>query len=346
MGNRRKFLFKEGTLFDALTGEILRSWIPVSETISHPDYSIQWQTREGKEYFLHEDEEGVILKVEGTQTFLTRSPIHLPDFKESGHPQLLRSLLHEVLINVVDGKPLTNFLVHTNPSYRDAAIICECLERTGNLHLVREWIASLREPFDYLDAGSREPDNIGQALFLVSLVGDKEHPLVSKALEAVEPFRKTDYIEGPTDSAQHPVYQTKWLKFGLRCLGLPDPYKIPVAFDPYSSVFWMDFRDIPNNGPPFSEKTKEALPYLAWAEAHFHGWDPPMPIAPKAYPLSWEVRSGWGGAQGMALVAKDFAEKEIVTPQARHAAEMILYFLDRAAGNITDRHDRHAQFMH
>jgi hypothetical protein len=336
MGNRRKFLYKGGTLFDALTGEILRSWSPINEYISPHEYCVRWQSREGKMYSIREDEEGVSLKVEGTQTFLTQGPIRLPDFKGSSHAQLLRVLLHEILINVLDGKPLTNFLVQSLPSYRDAAIICEVLNKTGNLHLVKEWLLGLDQPFDYLHG--KEPDNLGEALYLISLASDRFHPLVPIIHRSIETFRKTDYIEGRTEGGEHPVYQTKWLKFGLKSLGLPDEFKVPVAFDPYSSVFWMDYRDIGNNGPPFPEKIKESSPHLAWAEAHFHKWNPPMPTASRNYPLSWEVQTGQGYVHGMGLISPDLAGKEIITPHARHASEMMLYFLDKSPSETWGRH--------
>jgi hypothetical protein len=328
MGTRRKLLYKGGALYDALTGEILRSWNPIREQILPHEFKVTWQTREGRQYSLEEDEHAVTLKVEGTHTILTAAPVSMPGFQGCGHAAAMRVMLHEVLVNVVEGKPLTNLLVQASPTYRDAAVICEALRQTGNLDLVREWILGLSEPHDYAD-GLPEADNPGQALFLLSLVSDKEHPLVPGILEAAAALRKFDYIEGRTEGGEHPVYQTKWLKFGLKRLGLPDPYKFPLAFDPFSSVFWMDYRDIPNNGPPFPESLKEAAPHLAWAEAHFHGWDPPMPLPSKAYPLGWEVLdAGRPAPVGMAILDREMVERRIVTPHARHAAEMLLYLLD------------------
>jgi hypothetical protein len=230
MGNRRKLLYKAGALYDASTGELLRSWKATHEQIVPHEYAVKWQTRDGKQYAIREDETGVCLVVEGTRTYLTGNPLRLPDFKGSepglfgnSHAQLLRVLLHEVLINVLDGKPMSNFLVQHAPRYRDAAIICEALRRTGNLDLVKDWILGLREPFDLARDGEREPDNLGQALFLVSLVSDAGHPLVARVLEEAEAFRRTDYLDGRTDGAAHPVYQTKWLKYGLKSFGLPNP---------------------------------------------------------------------------------------------------------------------------
>jgi hypothetical protein len=51
---------------------------------------------------------------------------------------------------------------------------------------------------------------------LLSLFAGADHPLAGRVLAAVRQFEKDDYICGPTDFAQHPVYQTRWLKFGRR----------------------------------------------------------------------------------------------------------------------------------
>lgn len=330
MGNRRKLLYKAGALYDALTGELLRSWNPVHEQFLPHEYTVKWQSRENRVYSIREDETGVCLMVEGTRTYLTGNPIHLPDFKGMREANILKMLMHEVLINIVDGKPLTNFLVQQQPSYSDAAVIAECLRRSGNLGLIKEWILTLSEPFDYVADGAREPDNLGQALFLISLVSDKNHPLVAKVLAQTGEFLNTDFLDGRTDGAAHPVYQTKWMKYGLKSLGLPDPYQIPVTYDSYASVFWMDYRDIPNNGPGFNEKVKGTNPHLAWAEAHFHGWDPPMRLAAKSYPLSWEIQPDTKPPFGMGIISPDYLEQRIAAPQARHAAEMALYLLDHA----------------
>ena len=236
MGNRRKLLYKGGALFDALTGEILRSWNPIQEQILPQEFKVKWQTREGRQYSLEEDENAVTLKVEGTHTILTAGPINMPEFQGSGHAAVMKVLLHEVLINVVEGKPLTNLLVQSSPSYRDAAVICEALRQTGNLGLVKDWILALPEAYDYA-TGQREADNLGQALFLLSLVSNKEHPLVAKIVHAAGMLRKFDYIEGRTEGGEHPVYQTKWLK----AMGLanrtnvlfPDLSQRPASLPPW-----------------------------------------------------------------------------------------------------------------
>src|SRR4051812_9909634 len=45
MGNRRKLLYKGGALYDASTGELLRSWMVLHEQIIPHEYTVKWQSR-------------------------------------------------------------------------------------------------------------------------------------------------------------------------------------------------------------------------------------------------------------------------------------------------------------
>jgi len=329
MGNRDKFLYRDGTLFNALTGEAVRQWEMVKETILPCEYKVKLNTSDGTEIIITEDEKAVRIQEGAKQFSLTEGAIKLPKFE--GHPQtgLLRILLHEILINIVDTKPVPNFMVYSKPWYRDAAMVAMCLEKTDNLHLIKPWIFKLEEPFDLNNAGNREPDNLGQVLYLISLVSDSSHPLVEKVLDTIPEFQVGKHINGPTDFSKHPVYQTKWLKFGLRALGLEDPYEIPTVFDSYSALFWMDFKKEHVDGRGFSKNGIKNYPYLGWAEAHFHGGPPPMPVE-EQYPLTWEARASQANYDGMKLVSKEYTDRRICAPHSWHAAEMFLYLLDDA----------------
>ncbi len=329
MGNRDKFLYRDGTLFNALTGDAVRQWEVIKETILPGEYTVKLNTSDGKEIIITEDQIAVRIQ-EGAKRFsLTEGNINLPKFE--GHPQakILRLLLHEILISIVDTKPVPNFLVYSKPWYRDAAMVAMCLQKTDNIHLIRPWILKLEEPFDRNNAGNREPDNLGQVLYLISLVTDSSHPLVEKVLDTIPEFQKGKHIDGSTDFSKHPVYQTKWLKFGLRALGLEDPYEIPEVFDSYSVLFWMDFKKEHVDGRAFSKKDVANYPYLGWAEAHFHSWPPPMSLE-EQYPLTWEAHASQANYDGMKLVSKEYNDRKICAPHSWHAAEMFLYLLDDA----------------
>lgn len=327
MGNRRKFLYRDGTLFDALTGKTVRRWQVAKETIFPSRYTVRLKTSDGKKIIITEDEQAVWIQDGLKRLPLTEGPIKLPKFKGHPYAPLLRILLHEILINIVDSKPVPNFLVYSKPWHRDAAMVAMCLEKTNNLHLIRPWILKLDEPFDRNNAGNREPDNLGQVLYLVSLVSDSSHPLVDKVLRTVPQFLKGRHLVGSTDFSEHPVYQTKWLKFGLRALDLEDTYEIPAVFDSYSVLFWMDFKNAHVPGSGFSKGAKRNYPYLVWAEAHFHGWPPPMSLD-EQYPLTWEAHASQANYKAMLLISQEYMDRRICAPHSWHAAEMFLFLLD------------------
>lgn len=286
MGNRRKLLYKGGSLLNALTGEAIGKWNAISERIHPSEYRVELEVSDGKGIVISEDEKGVWLEEAGRKTCLSEYYLRLPRFEGYKNPPLLRALHHEILVNIMDGKPLPNLFVYPKPWYRDAAMMCMCLEKTGNLHLVADWIYGLRDPFDRNNAWHCEPDNLGQALYMISLLSDASHPLVEMILQTIPQYCRANYIVGMTDGVEHPVYQTKWLKFGLRSLLLDDPYEIPGEFDSYSPLFWMDYTQDHLDGPSFSEEVKDLYPYLGWAEAHFHRWTPESVPTPDRYPIT------------------------------------------------------------
>lgn len=334
MGARAKSFYRDGALFDARDGRELRRWKVKREVIVPPDYAVFLETEDGKAVGLREDAEAVWLEEGGQRMALegTRSPVKLPDFAGKKFPRVLRVLHQELLVNIVEAGPVPNFFVYQKPWYRDGAMVALALKETGNLDLLKPWILGLREPFDRNNKGETEADNLGQALFLISLVADKNHPLVAKVLAEVPRFEKTDatgkFIRGRSDFAEHPVYQTKWLKFGLKALGLPDPYVIPKVADSYSALFWMDYRDQHVAGKDSDDRGP--YPYLGWACDHFHGRKK-SPLSNRDYPLTWEARASEANYNGLKILAPVLAEKRISPPHTWHAAEAFLLLLNETA---------------
>jgi len=334
MGHRRKLVYQAGAVLDAGTGEQLAACAADSEAYDLTQYRVQLEAREGGPIAISEDEEGVWIEQGGARRCLTAAPVRLPSF--AGHPQvgLLRALHQEILVNITPDGPLPNLFVYDRPWYRDAAMVCMVLAKTGNLPIVRDWILGLREPFDRNNGGHEEPDNLGQLLYMISLVSNKEHPLVKTVLEQVLRFKRDRHIVGLTDGAEHPVYQTKWLKFGLRSLGLPDPFEIPCVYDSYSALFWWDYKRAHVPGPRFDLDARRLYPYLGWAEDHFYGDPPDMERLAAGggkldgfYPLTWEAEASEADYRGMARFSEQDVQDRICRPHTWHAAEMFLYAL-------------------
>lgn len=199
------------------------------------------------------------------------------------------------------------------------------LEKTGNVGLIRDWIMSLRDPFDRNNGGNEEPDNLGQVLYMLSLVSDACHPIVKTVLDAAKHVSSNEHLTGLTDGREDPVYQTKWLKFGLNQLGLADDYMVPKTEDRYAPLFWWDKEDIVLSPDVRYHNNAERYPYLAWAEAHFWGDEPPMRFAADGYPLTWESYASEADYSKMRIIDEGFVERKLSMPHTWHGAEMFLY---------------------
>jgi hypothetical protein len=339
MGNRPKFLYRQGQLTDLLKNTLLKEWVAIESEQVFPElYEVHLTLSENVTVVIKEDEKGIWIKDEKEAqgvNLIDNNPeyfVNLPLFE--GHKQagLLRVLHHEILINIVDTQPVPNLLVYSRPWYRDAAMVCMVLAQTGNLHLVRDWILGLVDPFDRNNKGHCEPDNLGQLLYMISLVSDANHPLVSEILTQAARLEKNGYILGLTDYAEHPVFQTKWLKFGLASLGLPDPYIIPDLPDSYSTLFWMDYRSSHVPGARFDDNMIELYPYLGWAQAHFFsgassgfGFNGDNLPYNSGYPVTWEAQASEANYEAMSIIDKQYVIQKIAAPHSWHTAEMFLY---------------------
>jgi hypothetical protein len=122
------------------------------------------------------------------------------------------------------------------------------------------------------------------------------------------------------------VYQTKWLKYGLRALGLPDPYTIPDMTDSYSALFWMDYKDSYVAGS--DSRSAESYPYLDWGADHYHGTKR-SPISNRDYPLTWELEASQAAYDELERLHPVYVEKQLAAPHTWHAAEVFLYLTDQ-----------------
>lgn len=320
MGPREKMMYRDGNLVNLQTRKVIDSWTVADESIIPPEYRVDILTVNGEKVSILEDEEGVWIYESGIKRLISGGHVNLPTFQGMPYSSILRVLHQEILINIVDGKPLPNFLVYSEPWYRDAAIMCMVLEQTGNIGLVKDWILSLSDPYDF-QAGINEPDNLGQALYMISLVSDTSHPLVPKILSEAKQIAIDGHLSGTTDGAQHPVYQTAWLKFGLQSLSLEDDYSIPNVSDAYTNLIWWLSNIRSEEMKP--KLTSHNYPYLTWAEDHFLGSHNGK-IGNQLYPLTWESYAGKADYSGMMFIDPIYYRTKTSVPHAWHSAEMFL----------------------
>lgn len=335
MGNRTKLLYNFGALTNIQTGDTLYSWKLKKQQIVPPLYSVFLTNSNNEKIVISEDEQGVWIEINGNKQLIpgTESPIVLPDFKGSKYASVLRVLHHEILINIVDSKPLPNFMVYGNPWRRDGAMMAFCLEKTKNVELIKDWALSLTDPYDRNNAGETECDNLGQTLYLLSLFGDSTHPLVKNIRIEASRFEVRDsnglYLKGRSDFHEAPVYQTKWMKFGLKKLGMADPYQIPAINDNYSALFWWDYTDSYLQGTldAYDQWKDDKYPYIGWAADHFHKLKR-NPISNRDYPLTWETDASQADYNGMQIIDPMLTKMRISLPHTWHAAEIFLYIFD------------------
>ena len=247
-----------------------------------------------------------------------------PSFK--GHPfeKQLDELYDEIVSQIVDGKPLANKYVYPHPWHRNAATTAMVLEKCGRIGLIRDWILSIKDPFDRLNKGNEEPDNLGQTLYLFGCVTNAAHPMVSKIIEiAKSRMDKDGYLVGTVDYGRHRVYSAKWLKLGLEKCGLDSSWvKVPREKDSYDDLFWMDG----SRNPALAKKKLDMnWPYLTWAAWHKAGRKfRPEDVPVKVGMMSWEAKGSEANYEGLRTVNSDWVRRKIAYPCDWHAAEMFL----------------------
>lgn len=339
MGSRPKLVYKNGSLINALTSAVVASWNVSSQTIVPSEYAVEIVDAGGNKIRIYEDEIGIWIRTNAAEALVegSRSWVTLPKFSHHAYGSVLRVLHQELLINIVNSEPVPNFLVYSKAWRRDAAMMAMCFDKTDNVHLIKTWLLGLTDPYDKNNSGNSEPDNLGQDLYMMSLVADKNHPFVQTVLAAIPPVTVTNpngqkHITGSVDFSQRSVYPTKWLKYGLRALGLPDPYTIPAQNDSYAALFWMDYKEY-NQGTEAADRGN--YPYLGWAVDHFHGTKL-SPISNRDYPLTWERNASNANYAGMAVVDPVFVSERLSVPHTWHAAEVFLYTLASNPGSGVD----------
>lgn len=336
MGNRPKYIYKDGQLKQAISGKVIRQWAISHQSIIPNAYQVNLRTLEGDSISIYENENGIYIKEnDETSEVLnnTTAIIKLPQFQDYKYDQILRVLHQEILINIVESQPLPNFLAYDKAWRRDAAMMAMCLEKTGNLELIRDWVLALAEPYDYNNqtngVAEEEADNLGQTLYLLSLFTNKDHPLVSRTLEEIPKFEKArkgkKFIKGRTDFGYQPAYQTKWLKFGLKAMDLPDSYEVPLSNDGYNTLFWWDYKN------PEQELEKVEVwryyPYISWAKDHYFG-SKNSPISNRDYPLTWEIEASHANYEKMKMIDYQYYLGKNASPHTWHTAEVFLYLLE------------------
>ena len=138
------------------------------------------------------------------------------------------------------------------------------------------------------------------------------------------------YIAGRSDFHPAPVYQTKFLKWGLQALHMQDNYNIPQLSDDYSALFWWAYKDTylkETKDASYQKQRSDFYPYIDWAAAHFHHIQH-CPVSDQDYRLSWETKASQADYKGMGKIDNSYVSLKTSSPHTWHAAEMFSYLLE------------------
>lgn len=334
MGLRNKFiLYKKNTglyeLKDYYTDEVILKNIEINSIDTL--YYIAKGKCGSDNIQIKENENGIYLYRNNKKIILDESmKINIPDFSKYKYEDKLRILFYEVMINMTENGPKPNFIVYKNSFYRDAALAAMVCNKTGNMQVLTKWIEGMNSVYDHARVSVNEPDNLGQVLFLQSLVKNKNKKLINDVI--IEAERITDsrgVLNGITDGDNHPIYATGWLKFGLESLGMDSSkWKLPLDVeDSYADLLWF-------YNSEWMKKYKQshqyhcdtAWQYLDYARAHFFNY--PIEKRDKKnneFPLSYEVGSN---ADYFKYFDEDIYKLHLATPHIWGAQKCIYIILN------------------
>ena len=335
MGAREKCVYKAGgTLTKFETNEVIYTFDVKNEKFLFDRYMVVIWTNDEKAYLIKEDSYGAYVYdiTDGKETkILTLAEseyINLPDFEEYEHSAQLRILHQEILVSFLGDLPVPNIYTYKKPWYRDGAMMALVLEKTGNLHLMKNWALSVTELYDRNNKGNCEPDNLGQLAFVLSYFVDKNYPLIAKIYKEAERIAENGLLTGLTDYNHHEIYATLWLKLSFNRLGIEaDFIKIPNEFDRYARMFWMDKSEVETD-TPFDNEYDELYPYLTWATYHFNGDKVPSELLEIKYPMSWEIKASEANYELIKPLSEEYAKNKCSSPHSWHAAEIFMYLVE------------------
>lgn len=329
MGLRKKFILtreydSKYKLIEYDTGKVILTNL-IIEKIDYENYIAYFNN----DIKIYENEYGIyVQKGEQTKVLDDSTYINIPAFDDYEHKEQLKILFSEIMVNITKDGPKPNFIAYDGVWYRDAAIVAKVLQETNNLEQIHTWINSINKIYDEQN-GVKEADNLGQVLYLISLTENRNQELIKEILQEAEKLKTEDgYIEGITDGNKHPVYQTKWLIYGMKELGLDSSkYKIPNITDSYTKLLWFDRLD---DAPEI--KNNDRWQYLYYANLHYNREK--INYKNTMYPISNEILPSKANFANMDVINENFSKARIVTPHAWSASEMFLYLLELDRGNI------------
>ncbi|GAB6392188.1 MAG: hypothetical protein MdMp014T_1561 [Treponematales bacterium] len=195
------------------------------------------------------------------------------------------------MFSIIDGVPYARLFDYFHNErgesgsivwYRDIAYVGLFLQAIHRVDLIEKFAQNIDEMYD-ANRGVKEPDNLGQILFLQSLLPHPNTALVNDIVAEARRIKDADgSLTGTTDGARSAAYQNGWLIYGLNALGMND---VALDFNPasavddngYSRLLWFTLPESAAAYTPHSKaRTAWILPTL-WRSTYTSGGRQPYP---------------------------------------------------------------------
>lgn len=322
MGNRDKYIYQNGVLRDIATEKVYRRFDVLEQLIIPNLYTVLIKTKDNKFYKIVEDEKAVHIISDNDDDIVpnTEEDISLPRFDDYKYSELLNVLYQEILINIKDGIIYPNVFTYDKPQYKDAAVAAMVLKKTDNIDIIKDWILSIDDIYDTKD---KDVTNLGELLYLLSLVTDKDNDMVKKIIKEADTIKVEDklgkYLTN-SKAIDYPDYQTLWLKFGLSQFNLDLAYDYKKT-DNHTNAFWYTDENVSKlRVIVFNDND----PSLAYEQRHLLGDKASMTLSNQLYPLSWKKADTRADYAKLTFLGTYFIKNKIEPTNVLSAAELFL----------------------
>lgn len=320
MGDREKFVYKNGNLINIKNQETILTFDYVIELIIPNEYTVLLEDKFGNIHKIFENEYGIYYSNNGETLAIDESDeaIVLPEFEKHKYSELLKVLHQEILFNIDNQIPKPNLFYYDSAQYRGTMMASMVLEYTANINLLIPWIEKIDNIYDGSQSkNSKNADNLGELLYIIGATGVDRNDLVKEILEEIDNLKQDDgLIKSKTDNFNQTYYPTIVALYGAKKLGIDLDLNVPKIDDGYAKLTWYSDFIIQ------SSKTinQNKYPYLNWAFYHYSG-DGKLYILNEIYPLSYEYVDSKVNSE--CFISSHYCQNTVLT-HMWSAAEMFL----------------------